>query len=262
MILFLCRSADHKNLKTVRVCPQVTVQRIAVNTAALGGSAVVLPPDSEGEDVDSAERGSTILSARDYALLDETKGADLKWKPSINKSTKAKKGAKQNAQKNPTTNPKQAARAHKNNLLLYQITSYAASYWSLVSFLKSHNVYSRRLFSKNNKQRKKLRRLLCRKNKERKKLRRLLECASRKTNQRQKLRRSYNAHRQTRAHMHFLWHDGFFNVFLILSALYMWCYGHLRFLFLNHIEGDWRWRWWDLGKPPEADQVHPFESVR
>ena len=89
---------------------------------------MVLPPDSEGEDVDSAARGSTILSARDYALLDETKGADLKWKPSINKSTKVKKGAKQNAQKNPTTNPKQAARAHKNNLLLYQITSYAASY--------------------------------------------------------------------------------------------------------------------------------------
>ena len=42
----------------------------------------------------------------------------------------------------------------------------------------------------------------------------------------------------------------------------MWCYGHLRFLFLNHIEGDWRWRWWDLGKPPEADQLHPLESVQ
>lgn len=112
--------------KRVRVCPQVTVQRIAVNTAALG-STVLLPPDSESEDDDSAARGSTILSARDYALLDETKGGDLQWKPCINKSTK-KKAAKQNVQKNPTTNPKQAARAHKNNLLLYQITSYAASY--------------------------------------------------------------------------------------------------------------------------------------
>ena len=116
--------------KRVRVCTQVTVQPIAVNTAALG-STMLLPQDSElvekGEDVDSAARGSTILSARDYALLDETKGGDLKWKPCINKSTK-KKAAKQNVQKNPTTNPKQAARAHKNNLLLYQITSYAASY--------------------------------------------------------------------------------------------------------------------------------------
>ena len=117
--------------KRVRVCTQVTVQPIAVNTAALG-STMLLPQDSElvekGEDVDSAARGSTILSPRDYNLLDETEGEDLKWKPAINKSTKVKKGAKQNAQKNPTTNPKQAARAHKNNLLLYQITSYAASY--------------------------------------------------------------------------------------------------------------------------------------
>ena len=86
------------------------------------------PQDSnlveKGEDVDSAARGSTNLRPQDYALLASTQGEDLKWKPTINKNTKAKKGVKPNVKNNPTTNPKQAARAHKNNLLLYQITYY------------------------------------------------------------------------------------------------------------------------------------------
>ena len=86
------------------------------------------PQDSDlvekGEDVDSAARGSTILCPQDYKLLDETQGEDLKWKPAINKITKAKKGVKPTAKKNPTTNQKQAARAHKMCLLLYQITYY------------------------------------------------------------------------------------------------------------------------------------------
>ena len=107
---------------------QVPVQPIAVNTAALGSTMLCWPQDSDlvekGEDVDSAARGSTTLRPQDYDLLASTQGEDLKWKPTINKNTKAKKGVKPNAKKNPTTNPKQAARAHKNNLLLYQITYY------------------------------------------------------------------------------------------------------------------------------------------
>jgi len=86
------------------------------------------PQDSnlveKGEDVDSAARGSTNLRPQDYDLLASTQGEDLKWKPTINKNTKAKKGVKPNVKNNPTTNPKQAARAHKNNLLLDQITYY------------------------------------------------------------------------------------------------------------------------------------------
>ena len=112
----------------MRVCTQVPVQPIAVNTAALGSTMLCWPQDSDlvekGEDVDSAARGSTNLRPQDYALLASTQGEDLKWKPTINKNTKAKKGVKPNVKNNPTTNPKQAARAHKNNLLLYQITYY------------------------------------------------------------------------------------------------------------------------------------------
>ena len=114
----------------MRVCTQVPVQPIAVNTAALGSTMLCWPQDSDlvDEDVDSAARGSTTLCPQDYALLAATRGKDLQWKPTINKLTKLKKGVKPNGKTNPTTNPKQAARAHKNNLLLYQITSYAVSY--------------------------------------------------------------------------------------------------------------------------------------
>ena len=164
----------------MRVCTQVPVQPIAVNTAALGSTMLCWPQDSDlvDEDVDSAARGSTTLCPRDYALLAATRGKDLQWKPTINKLTKLKKGVKPNGKTNPTTNPKQAARAHKNNLLLDQITYYQllidlwCLFWSL-------NMNSRRLLqsgSKKQKQRKKLRRLLqgaCRPNKQRNKLRRL-----------------------------------------------------------------------------------------
>ena len=247
MILFLCRSADHKNLKTLE---HKNIKKHVQTRACLPtGHSPANCSQHRCIGLDCAI--ATRLRRRRWRQ--RSKGLDhpvrtglrsLRWNKrrrspveALHQQKHEKKAAKHNVQKNPTTNPKQAARAHKNNLLLYQITSYAAYYWSLVSFLKSHNVYSRRLFSKNNKQRKKLRRLLCRKNKERNKLRRLLEFASRSTNQRQKLRRSYNAHRQTRAHMHFLWHDGFFNVFLILGALYVVLWTSA----ISFLESHWRW---------------------
>ena len=112
--------------KRVRVCTQVPDLPIAVNTAALGFNAL-LSEDSELEEksdaVDNAARCSTNLRPEDWDLLDNAERKGLKWMPAINKTTKAKKSVKK-----PAKNQKQATRAHKNNLLLSQINSYAASY--------------------------------------------------------------------------------------------------------------------------------------
>jgi len=146
--------------------------------------------------------GSSTLSNDDLFLLQDT--AELQWAPGVNKRTKRKKSQKKKKQPNKKTKARAHTQTHMHTCIFLVVsdgTSYVISYGSLMSFLKSQ--WSRRLMSK---------------------------AMGAKRWEQRKLRRPERT--QTHTHIHFLWHDGIYEMSFLWIVL--WSYGYLMSSMESH----------------------------